>query len=140
MATKRELAKYNSVALPPTYATLPHINPQNQLTASSIPCNECKIQKKPNQYSANRLADLQKMIIPAKANKRAFDPKSQGFVRCSLCVGGQKVEHECYHCEITYPRNDRYFSKSMLKNRKDEAVSILRTQGLRDLPLMNVIA
>ena len=104
------------------------IHPQSQLTVSSIPCDGCKIQKKQNQYSANRLADLQKQIITAKKNKRAFNPKSEGFVSCSLCVGGPKVEHECYHCEITFPRNDRYFSKNMLKMRKDEAVSFLSTE------------
>lgn len=80
------------------------------------------IQKAQNQYSANRLADLQKQIIMSKSNKQPFDPKTESFVRCSLCVGGAAVEHECFHCNITYPRTDRYFSKSMLKNRKDEAV------------------
>ncbi|GAB7329699.1 hypothetical protein MBLNU13_g01433t2 [Cladosporium sp. NU13] len=104
MASRKELQQFNNVQLPIT-----------------IPCNDCKIQKKQNQYSAKRLADLQKQIVMAKKNKRAFDPKSEGFVRCSLCVGGPKVEHECYHCEVTFPRNDKYFSKSMLKNRKDEA-------------------
>lgn len=95
------------------------------LTFSSIPCNGCKIQKKQDQYSANRLADLQKHIIAARQGKRSFNPSSEGLVRCSLCVGGPAVEHQCFHCEITYPRNDRYFSKSMLKNRKDEAVCFL---------------
>ena len=123
MATRKELKQYNSVPLPVTYAAKFPIRPQSKLTVSSIPCNGCRIQKKPDQYSATRLADLQKQIITAKKNKQAFDPKSEGFVRCSLCVGGPKVEHECYHCEITFPRNDKYFSKNMLKNRKDEAVS-----------------
>ena len=105
------------------------IHPQSQLRVSSIPCDGCKIQKKQNQYSANRLADLQKQIIMAKKNKQAFDPKSETFVRCSLCVGGPNVEHECYHCEITFPRNVKYFSKSMLKARKDEAVCLLCSQN-----------
>ena len=128
MASRKELRRFNSVPLPLTYAAKPLIRPQSKLTVSSIPCNGCQIQKKQDQYSASRLADLQKQIIAAKKNNRAFDPKSEGFVRCSLCVGGPKVEHECYHCEVTYPRNDKYFSKSMLKNRKDEAVCLLLTE------------
>lgn len=55
--------------------------------------------------------------------KRDFQPKDTGFIRCAKCVGGPAVEHECYHCNITFPRNVIYFSKNMLKNRKDEAVS-----------------
>lgn len=124
MATRKELQQFNSVQLPVTYAARSRIHSLSKLTVSSIPCNGCKIQKKQNQYSANRLADLQKQIIMSKKNNQAFDPKSEGFVRCSLCVGGPAVEHECYHCEITFPRNDKYFSKSMLKNRKDEAVCL----------------
>ena len=129
MATRKELKQFNSVALPLTYAARSLIHPQSQLTVFSIPCDGCKIQKKQNQYSANRLADLQKQIIMAKKNKQAFDPKSETFVRCSLCVGGPKDEHECYHCEITFPRNDKYFSKNMLKMRKDEAVGLLSSQN-----------
>jgi hypothetical protein len=55
--------------------------------------------------------------------KREFQPEDTGFIRCTKCVGGPAVEHECYHCNITFPRNVLYFSKNMLKNRKDEAVS-----------------
>jgi hypothetical protein len=100
------------------------------LTLSSIPCSQCKIQKKPDQYSANRLKDLQKQIIMTKGNKKSFNPKSDPFVACSLCKGGAAVEHECYHCAITYPRTDKYFAKNMLKMRKDEAVSISPTSSL----------
>ena len=56
---------------------------------------------------------------------RDFQPSSTGFIRCTLCVGGPATEHECYHCNITFPRNVDYFSKNMLKNNKDEAVSSL---------------
>lgn len=129
MASRKELRQFDSVPLPPTYVAKYLTRPQIKLTVSSIPCNGCQIQKKQDQYSANRLADLQKQIITAKKNNRAFDPKSEGFVRCSLCVGGPKYEHECYHCEVTYPRNDKYFSKSMLKNRKDEAVCLFFHPG-----------
>ena len=132
MASKKELAKYGSVKLPPTYVARSLNRLQSQLIVSSIPCNGCKIHKKQDQYSANRLIDLQKQIITTKAKKEAFNPSSESFVRCSLCVGGPAVEHECFHCEITFPRSDKYFSKSMLKNRKDEAVCLYST-GLCDL-------
>lgn len=63
-------------------------------------------------------------IIQAGVRKRDFQPTDTGFIRCAKCVGGPAVEHVCYHCDITFPRNVRYFSKSMLKNCKDEAVSL----------------
>lgn len=90
------------------------------LTSPSIPCGQCKIPKKRDQYSDNRLKDLQKHIIQCKEKKKAFDPRREGFTRCSLCVGGPAVEHECYYCEITLPLS--YFSKNMLKKNRDEAV------------------
>jgi predicted nucleic acid binding AN1-type Zn finger protein len=80
-------------------------------------------------YSANRLADLQKQIMMSMKNKKTFDPKVETFIRCSKCVGGSAVEHQCYHCNITFPRTERYFSKNMLKMRKDEAVSIFPLQS-----------
>jgi hypothetical protein len=64
-----------------------------------------------------------------KGNGRSFDPKSDGFVACSMCKGGLAVEHECYHCAITYPRTVKYFAKNMLKMRKDEAVSTFPTKS-----------
>jgi hypothetical protein len=59
----------------------------------------------------------------AGVKDRDFEPATTGFIRCSLCLGGPAVEHECYHCNITFPRTVAYFSKNMLKNHKDEAVS-----------------
>jgi hypothetical protein len=93
------------------------------LTSSSIKCRDCNIQKSQAQYSAKRLEDLRAYIIQAGVNERDFQPSDTGFVRCTKCVGGPAVEHECYHCNITFPRTVAYFSKNMLKNRKDEAVS-----------------
>jgi hypothetical protein len=93
------------------------------LTSSSIKCSQCKTQKSQAQYSAKRLEDLRKYIIQAGVGERDFQPATTGFIRCTLCIGGPAVEHECYHCNITFPRTVAYFSKNMLKNHKDEAVS-----------------
>ncbi|KAM0719517.1 hypothetical protein Q7P37_003647 [Cladosporium fusiforme] len=93
----------------------------NVVPPTAIPCNECKIPKPHSSFSANRLEDLRRHIVNcAKMNTR-FDPKTTGFVRCTLCLGGSAVEHQCYHCKITYPRTDKYFSKAMLR-KKDEAL------------------
>lgn len=63
----------------------------------------------------------------ARSKNQSFDPKTEGFVRCSLCLGGPAVEHECFHCEITYPTTAKYYSKNMLKKNRDEAVCALLT-------------
>jgi len=62
--------------------------------------------------------------------QRDFQPSSTGFIRCILCLGGPRVEHECHHCNITFPRTNAYFSKNMLKNHKDEAVSLCQLSWL----------
>jgi hypothetical protein len=95
------------------------------LISSSIKCSHCNVKKSQAQYSTARLEDLRKYIIQAGVKERDFRPAETGFVRCTLCLGGPAVEHECYHCNITFPRTVAYFSKNMLKNRKDEAVSLV---------------